>query len=322
MISTYLTRTWELEVPIIGAPMSPVAGGRLAAAVSACGGLGMIGVSSKQPVEQLERDVAEFRDLAGDRRFGIGLMVWAVDARPELLDSALAAKPFAVSMSFGDPARYVSRIHDAGSHVLSQVQDRQSAVAAQTAGVDVIVAQGTEAGGHTGGIGTLPLLQTVLESVRLPVVAAGGIGSGRGLAAILAAGAEGALIGTPLLVAEEARNSAAARRKLIEARETDTVYTRVFDVVQGIPWPRQFPGRALANAFTARWHGQESELASNEEARRRFDDARKSEDYSNALIYAGQSVGLLGHVEPAATIVQRMVNDAEAHLRHASVLAC
>lgn len=102
---------------------------------------------------------------------------------------------------------------------------------------------------------------------------------------------------------------------MVEARETDTVHTRVFDVVQGIPWPPSFPGRALANAFTQRWHGHEPELARDEDAKRAFQEARKSEDYANALLYAGQSVGLLERVEPAASIVRRIAGDAEAQLR-------
>jgi nitronate monooxygenase len=277
----------------------------------------MIGVSSTQSVEQMERDVADYRSLAPDRPFGIGLMTWAVEARPQLLDAALAAKPFAIAMSFGDPAPHVARIKQAGARVLAQVQDRRSAIAAETAGVDVVVAQGTEAGGHTGGVGTLPLLQIVLESVAVPVVAAGGIAGGRGLAAVLAAGAQGAWIGTPLLVAEEARNSEVARRKLVEATETDTLHTHVFDVVQGIPWPAPFPGRALANAFTARWHGHEDELARDEAARRAFQQARAVEDYSSANLYAGQSVGMADRVELAAAIIGRMVRDAESQLRAA-----
>lgn len=320
MLSTYLTRHWNLEVPVIGAPMSPVAGGRLAAALSSCGALGMIGVSSAQPVEHLERDVAEYRNLAGERPFGIGLMVWAVEARPELLEAALRAGPFAIALSFGNPKRYVARIRDAGARVLSQVQDRQSALESEAAGVDLIVAQGTEAGGHTGGVGTLPLLQIVLKGARLPVVAAGGIATGRGLAAALAAGAEGAWIGTPFLVSEEARNSATARRKLVETKETETIHTRVFDVAQQIPWPPSFPGRAIANEFARQWHNRESELARDEDARRAFQEAKAGEDYSKAFIYAGQSVGLLDRVEPAAAIVRRIVADAEARLRAAAAI--
>lgn len=315
MLSTFLTRAWGLELPLIGAPMSPIAGGRLAAALSTRGALGMIGVSSTQPVAQLEKDVEEFRQHAGDRRFGVGLMIWALDARPELLEAALRAKPFAISVSFGDPAKYADRIRAAGVELIVQAQDRETAVRAEASGASLIVAQGTEAGGHTGAVGTLPLLQIVLDAVRVPVVAAGGIATGRGLAAVLAAGAAGAWIGTPLLVAEEARNSGVARNRVIAAKETDTVLTRVFDVVQKIPWPTAFPGRALRNAFTDRWHGQEPDLAADDAARRGFDEARKTEDYQRAHLYAGQSVGLVDRVEPAAAILARIVADAEARLR-------
>ena len=258
-------------MPIVGAPMSPQAGGRLAAAISNAGGLGMIGVASGQPPEQILTDAAEFRQNAGDRRFGIGLMTWAVDARPELLDAALEAKPFAISMSFGDPTKYGERIRAAGIELVSQV--------------------------------------------RVPVVAAGGIATGRGLAAVIAAGAAGAWIGTPFLVAEEARNSDVARKRLIAAVETETVLTSVFDVAQSIPWPKQFRGRGLRNNFSDRWDGREAGLTANEEAHRAFDKARKADDFSTAVLYAGQSVGLLDRVEPAGDIVRRIAEGAEARLR-------
>jgi nitronate monooxygenase len=278
----------------------------------------MIGVASGQPVEQLARDVDEFRSLAGDGRFGVGLMVWAVDARPELLDAALRAKPFAISMSFGDPAPYAARIRDAGAQLVSQVQDRASALAAEAAGATLLVAQGTEAGGHTGAVGTLPLLQVVLEAVRVPVVAAGGIASGRGLAAVLAAGAEGAWIGTPFLVSDEARNSSEARRHLLEAKETETVLTSVFDLAQAIPWPAQFRGRALKNGFAERWAGREADLVHDPDARRLLEAAKRTEDYATAFLYAGQTVGMLNRVEPAAVIVRRIETEAEAALRAAA----
>jgi nitronate monooxygenase len=315
MLATFLTRTWGLRVPLIGAPMSPQAGGRLAAAVSRSGALGMIGVSAGQPVEQLDDDVAEVRRLAGDRPFGIGLMTWAVAGRPELLEAALRAKPFAIALSFGDPGPYAARVRDAGAHLVSQVQDRRSALEAEAAGAELVVAQGTEAGGHTGAVGTLPLLQIVLDAVRVPVLAAGGIATGRGLAAVLAAGAQGAWIGTPLLVSEEARNSARARQQLLDAAETDTVLTALFDVAQGIPWPSQFRGRALRNAFADEWEGRDDSLARDEAARRRFTLARQAEDYATANLYAGQSVGLLERVEPAADILRRIEEGAEACLR-------
>lgn len=312
---TFLTETWGFRVPIIGAPMSPQAGGRLAAALTRSGGLGMIGVAAGTPVEHLAFDVEEFRAHAGDDRFGIGLMTWAVEKRPELLDAALTAKPFAIALSFGDPTPYAARIRNAGVELISQVQDERSALLAEAAGATLLVAQGTDAGGHTGSVGTLPLLQIVLDAVKVPVVAAGGIATGRGLAAVLAAGAAGAWIGTAFLVAEEARNSAAARERLLEAKETETRLTAVFDVAQGIPWPPEFRGRALRNSFAERWDGHEPALAADAEARRQLAAARKDEDYRTAYLYAGQAVGMLHRVEPAAEIVRRIVADAEARLR-------
>lgn len=273
----------------------------------------MIGVAASQSTERLAEDAEECR--AAGVRFGIGLMTWALDARPELLEAAIAARPFALALSFGDAAPYAPRIRDAGIALVCQVQDLESARRAESAGATLLVAQGTEAGGHTGQIGTLPLLQVVLDSVKLPVVAAGGIGSGRGLAAVLAAGAAGAWIGTRFLVAEEARNSARARERLIAARETDTVLTGAFDAVQHIPWPAQFRGRALKNDFTDRWHGRETELSNDPDAARTFEAARRAEDYSAAHLYAGQVVALAERVEPAATILSRIVRDANDCLR-------
>ena len=310
---TFLTDTWQLKIPIIGAPMSPQAGGRLAAAISHAGGLGMIGVAASQSLAQLAEDADECR--AAGVKFGIGLMTWAIERRPELLDAAIAARPFALTLSFGDAAPYAQRIRDAGIELVCQVQDLKSALVAQRAGATLLVAQGTEAGGHTGEVGTLPLLQVVLDAVALPVVAGGGIGTGRGLAAVLAAGAAGAWIGTRLLVAEEARNSAAARERLAAASETDTVLTSVFDTVQRIPWPAQFRGRALHNQFSQRWHGHEVELSNDAEARLQFDAARQAEDYTAAHLYAGQAVALANEVEPAAAILSRIAQVAEQRLR-------
>jgi len=273
----------------------------------------MIGVAASQSVAQLVDDADECR--AAGVRFGIGLMTWAIERRPELLDAAIAARPFALTLSFGDPAPYAQRIRDAGIELVCQVQDLKSALTAQRAGATLLVAQGTEAGGHTGDVGTLPLLQIVLDAVQLPLVAAGGIGSGRGLAAVLAAGAAGAWIGTRFLVAEEARNTPAARARLAAADETDTVLTSVFDTVQRIPWPAQFRGRALHNQFSQRWHGHESELANDSEARRHFDAARQAEDYTAAHLYAGQAVALANQVEPAAAILSRIAEEAEQRLR-------
>jgi nitronate monooxygenase len=313
---SFLTDTWQLRVPVIGAPMSPQAGGKLAAAISHAGGLGMLGVSATQSPEVLTEDANECRALGA--RFGIGLMTWVVEQRPALLDAAIAARPFAIALSFGSAAPYAKRLREAGIELVCQVQDLKSALDAERAGATLLVAQGTEAGGHTGGVGTLPLLQLVLDAVKVPVVAAGGIGSGRGLAAVLAAGAAGAWIGTRFLVAEEARNSPRARERLLAASETDTVLTKTFDTVQRIAWPAEFPGRALKNAFTNSWHGREAALANDEAARQQFEAARRTEDYEIAHLYAGQAVAFARRVEPAGDILAAIEQEAERLLQAVS----
>jgi nitronate monooxygenase len=315
-LHTFLTESWGLRVPIVGAPMSPQAGGKLAAALSNCGALGMLGLMrDAEAIPGLHADAEEFRRLAGERRFGVGLSAWALASRPELLDAAIAVKPFAICVSFGDPTPYAARIRDAGIELVCQVQDRQSALLAEAAGATLLVAQGTEAGGHTGGVGTLPLLQIVLDLVSVPVVAAGGIATGRGLAAVLAAGAQGAWLGTPFLASLEARNSAQARERILAAGEADTVLTSAFDVGHGIPWPAQFRGRALKNSFSERWDGHEAELAQDAAARQDLQRALAAQDFATAQIYAGQTVGLARQVEPAAEIVRRIESTAEARLR-------
>ncbi|HTJ28429.1 MAG TPA: nitronate monooxygenase [Candidatus Limnocylindria bacterium] len=313
MLCTRFTELLGLRVPIVNAPMTPAAGGMLARAVSEAGGLGFIGVDRNADDQTLRREVALARQDDERRRFGIGLMTWVVDTRPDVLTMVIAQRPALVALSFGDPTPHVPALHDAGILVASQVQDRESALRAADAGVDVIVAQGTEAGGHTGTVGTLPLLQIVLELVDRPVLAAGGIASARGLAAVIAAGADGAWIGTPFLLAHESLTEEWVKQRVEASREGDTILTSLFDRAQGIPWPRQFPGRALRNAFTDRWEGHEDELPA--EAIAEYDTARANRDPRLAHVYAGQSVGLAERRLPAAGLVRMIANGAEALLR-------
>lgn len=316
MLHTRLTEAWGLRYPLIQAPMWGAGGGALAAAVSAAGGLGMLGVGSTAAAGWVEEE-AERARAAG--RFGIGLMAWALERRPELLEAALAARPFAVAISFGDPAPYVARVHAAGAHILCQVQDGASARRALAAGVDALVAQGTEAGGHTGSVGTLPLLQVVLDlgdRAGVPVLAAGGIGSGRGIAGVLAMGAAGAWLGTRFAATTEALGTDRAKAAIVRASEAETVHTHVFDIVQGLPWPATFPGRALANNFTARWHGREDDLIVGlPDVRAAFDAARARGDVAETHVYAGQAAGLIDEVLPAAALVERLMAEAESVLR-------
>ena len=305
MITTALTDLLGIRVPLLNAPMTPQAGGRLARAVSETGAFGMVGIEETDT----EAGIAEQLEIVCEGPpvpFGIGLVTWVIERRPELLELAIAARPRLIAISFGDPSPWVSRLHGEGILVASQVQSRHRAEVALDAGVDVIVAQGTEAGGHTGSVGTLPLLQIVLELTERPVVAAGGIATGRGLAAVLAAGAAGAWVGTPFLLAEEARTSPKARDRIARSDETETLLTSVYDRLQDKDWPPEFRGRAIRNAFGARFTGHEEALGPGSDARAAFERAKAAEDYDVAHIYAGQSIGLLGEVRPAADVVARI----------------
>src|SRR5579862_5338418 len=313
-LSTDLSRLLGIDVPLVLAPMTPQAGGELARAVSDAGAFGMLGFDEDED-ESAIRDQIAILQRDRPRAFGIGLASWVLERRPQLLDLALSARPALVSISFGDPNPYVAALHDANILVASQVQSRAWAAKAIDAGVDVIVAQGTEAGGHTGSVATLPLLQIVLEMTDKPVVAAGGIATGRGFAAVLAAGAAGAWIGTPFLLARESRSNAQAQERIAASDETQTVYTHVYDRAQNKPWPQEFAGRALRNAFVERWHGREDELAATPEAVAEFVRAKAARDYSRANIYAGQSVGMVDRMRPAVEIVTELERGAIARLR-------
>jgi nitronate monooxygenase len=196
VIRTPLTRTFDLAAPVVGAPMAGVAGGSLARAVSLGGGLGMIGIGNAATTDFVAEQAAI--PAAEGLPFGIGLMVWALAERPGLLDAAIAARPTLVSVSFGDPAPSVGPLHDAGIAVATQVNTADDVRRAQAAGVDLLVAQGTEAGGHTGDISSVVLWPEVIDAVGpdTPVLAAGGIGRGSQIAAAIAMGAQGAWTGS------------------------------------------------------------------------------------------------------------------------------
>lgn len=315
MLHTYLTTSWHLHYPIIGAPMAYVGRGRLAHAVSQAGGLGMIGIGSTETVDFLLREAAIARG-AEQLRFGIGMHAWAVEKRPDLLDAAIEARPFLLSLSFGSPAPYVERLHQHGIVLATQVNTLAEAVQAVRDGVDLVVAQGAEAGGHVAGqVNTLPLLQAVLDVVPVPVLVAGGIASPRGVAAALMAGAEGVWIGTALLASPECEHTEQARMRIVQAQETDTILTRAFDVAQGLAWPPQYPGRALRNRFTDQWHAHIETLSQAKDARQQLAEAIATRNYDLAFIYAGEAVGLVSKQQPAAEIIRQLGEGAEELLR-------
>ena len=313
MIKTPLTRWFDLTTPVIGAPMAGVSGGDLARAVSLGGGLGMIGISGRHSGEFVTEQCAI--PAASEVPFGVGLMIWALADRPDLFDATITAHPSLVSMSFGDPGPYVGPLHDAGIAVASQVNTLADAHRALEAGVDVLVAQGTEAGGHTGQRTLLPLLQEVLALTDRPVVAAGGIATGAAVAAVLVGGAAGAWIGTAFLSCTEGLNSAAARERVRAATGDETVLTRAFDVAEGIDWPERWPGRALVNDFSRVWHGREDELVADDDARQLVVEGRRSGNPATAPLYAGEAVGLVTTERSATDVVRALDAGAEKALR-------
>jgi nitronate monooxygenase len=314
-LRTRLTDKLGIRHPVVLAPMGFVSGGALAAAVSAAGGLGMIGGGYADP-EWLEREFA----AAGNQRVGCGFITWALAQRPEGLDQALRRSPAAVMLSFGEAAPFIRHIKDAGARVICQVQSLQQARAVLGEGADFIIAQGSEAGGHGARRATLPLVPAIVDLVAqsgrdVPVLAAGGIVDGRGLAAALMLGADGVLMGTRFLAAEEALAAPAAKARIAEASGDDTIRTTVFDIVRGYDWPPEYTGRALINRFSQTWHGREQALAgAGDRERARYDAAAAAGDVDTVVVFAGEGIDLIHAVEPAGVILERVVREAEAAL--------
>jgi nitronate monooxygenase len=280
----------------------------------------MLGIGSTESVDFLAREAAVARGTDAVR-FGIGMHAWAIEKRPDLLDAAIEASPFLISLSFGSAAPYVERLHKHNILLTTQVNTRAEAIQAEQAGVDLIVAQGAEAGGHvTGQVSTLLLLQTVLDAVQVPVLVAGGIASPRGVVAALAAGAAGVWVGTALLASPECEHTEQARTRIVQAQETDTLLTCAFDVAQGLAWPAHYPGRALRNSFTDQWHARIDALPQAEQARQQLAEAIASKNYDLAYIYAGEAVGLVTLRQSAGDVIRHLGEGAERLLRERSAL--
>src|SRR6201987_1456202 len=311
MLSTRWSRSFGLRVPIVNAPMGGVAGGRLAAAVTAAGALGMVGMGSDGTRESLKTQLRRVRG-----KFGSGLVDWVMRSEAGLLEDALAARPALLSVSFGSDWSWVATAHDAGIPTATQVYDGLGARRAVDAGVDILVARGSEGGGHGEvKLATLPLLDTVLDALdgaAVPVLAGGGIASPRSLAAVLAAGASGAWGGTRLAACPEALTADGSRRALIAARATDTAITRAFDVAKGLPWPARFPSRVLANDFVPRWTGHEDALAPP--AGDELAAAIAADDRRVAPVDAGQGVGMIRDDASVGEVIEQMCTGAEGLL--------
>ena len=317
IIETALTRLLGIEHPILLAPMGSAAGGRLAAAVTNAGGLGLVG-SGYANADAIRKELTE----AGNTRVGIGFILWALEKNPSALDVALDARPAAVMLSFGDPTPFTKRIRDAGCKIICQVQTLAQAKEAAAAGADIIIAQGRDAGGHSGVTrGTMGLVPAVVDAVGpIPVVAAGGIADGRGLAAALALGAAGVSMGTRFTASRESLWDAAMKAATLAAGGDQTEQTRVFDVVRGAPWPAIYPGRALRNAFSARWNGQEEALAADQPNQENAYLATAPDDFTTRVVWAGEGADLVNDIPAASEIISRIIAQAASTLLQGSQL--
>jgi nitronate monooxygenase len=318
-LTTRLTELFGIQQPILLAPMALVSGGRLAAAVTRAGGLGLIG-GGYADADWLQSQISQ----ADGVRVGYGFITWSLARDPGALDIALAQQPAAVMLSFGELQPFADRIHAAGVPLIAQVQNLDQARRALDAGAQVVVAQGGEAGGHGMSVrSTFTLVPEVVDFVadRSPdtlVVAAGGVGDGRGLAAALALGADGAVVGTRFWATPEALVSPRAQQRALAAGGDDTVRTRVYDLVRRLDWPAEYNARALGNAFLNTWHGNEAALSKRlPEAVAEYEKAVAAEDFDTAAILVGEGVGRIGDVRPAADIVAEMVSQATRILNRA-----
>lgn len=311
MLSTRLTRVLCLRHPIVSAPMAFAAGGALAAAVSRAGGLGLIGGGYGDPAW-----LEEQFDAAGDARVGVGFITWSLSKSPSLLTDVLKRRPAAVMLSFGDPRPFVDEIRSAGAVLICQCQNMEHVADALEVGADVIVAQGAEAGGHGALRGTMTLVPEVADCIATQapdtlLLAAGGLADGRGLAAALVLGADGALVGSRLWASSEALVKPRHHEAVIDTDGDGTLRTRVPDIARQIPWPSGFTARIRRNAFTNRWHGREDELAKHIAAEGpRYRQAFMDGDPENTGVWFGEAAGLIHSIEPAGAIIERMVSEA------------
>lgn len=323
MLHTPLCDFFDIEHPIISAPMAFAAGGRLAAAMSLSGGLGLIGgaYGDADWIDQAFLD-------AGNAPVGCGFITWhlqkAMQEDERLLQDILAKKPKALMLSFGDPAPFAKLIKDAGVAFICQVQTLKDAAHAIDCGADVIVAQGGEAGGHGEGRGTMAFVPEAADLIansqsNALLCAAGGIADGRGLAAALMLGADGVLMGSRLWASMEADVHANMLTAAKRATGDDTIRSSVMDIARHLNWPERYTARVLKNDFTERWHDDIDGLLENaDEEAAKWKEAWQKGDTTTANTFVGEATGLINEVKSVADIIENMVREAKSQLQRFS----
>lgn len=331
-MQTALCKRLGIELPIIQAPMGGAVGPPLAAAVSNAGGLGML-VPWRADVDTVRRQIREMRALTA-RPFGVNLVLEF--PQEERLAVCLDERVPVISFFWRDPSSLVPLAKAGGAIVMHTVGSAADAKQAISCGVDIVIAQGWEAGGHVRGtVATMPLIPAVVDAVSpAPVVAAGGIADGRGLAAALALGASGAWIGTRFLASHEAAIHSRYRERLLQANENDTVYLENFFDIR---WPNA-SHRTLRNKTIEVWEaagrpptgkrpgegeviGKSRSIGPIVRYQSYTPGADADGDIDAMALWAGQSVGLVSTVQSAGEIVRQIADEADAIIRRLALTA-
>ena len=312
MIRTRICDILDIDHPILLGGMGSIYSPDLVGAVSNAGGLGAMGCHNLS-VDQVHAAAGAIRQRT-DRNFALNFLIF--DTVDECFTAALEEAPPAMAFAWPRPDQdigsYIGRAHDIGAKVTFMAGGVPEAKQAAEAGADVIIAQGTEGGGHVGWNATMALVPMVVDAVgSVPVVAAGGIADGRGLAAALSLGAEGILLGTRFLASVESPLHPNFKQAIVDSDGHDTVLTEIPDICQAKVWPGAM-SRATRNTFIERWSGREWALRQNQvEALAQMREGRQNGDIEEASLSMGQDAGLIHEVLPAGEIVQRIAEEAE-----------
>jgi NAD(P)H-dependent flavin oxidoreductase YrpB (nitropropane dioxygenase family) len=316
MIRTPICKLLEIEHPIALGGMGSATSAELVSAVSRAGGLGALGCHYLTPDQIRERAAAIRHET--DKPFGLNFLLF--DTREDSFTAALDLRPAVMQFAWARPDQdlkaYFGRAHDAGCKITHMAGSVPEAVRAAEAGADVIIAQGTEGGGHVGWMASMPLIPMIVDAVGpIPVLAAGGFADGRGLVAALALGADGILLGTRFLATVESPLHPNFKQAIVDSDGHDTQLSDIPDIAAGLVWPGAMT-RSRRNGFIERWAGREWALRQHRaEAHRRLQAARKSGDVDEGPLSMGQDAGLIRDIVPAAEIVTRIAREAEQILR-------